>query len=1502
MRTPPPGTFTPQAPQPGRKLPIPDFLSYNEVAAAVRRPAGQAKGLNGTAPGLLRLLPPCALFYLGALFETMTEHGVLPPAFASELYIALPKPKKDRLALKGWRGITILAAEARLFLKAIGHAFNQHWYLWMDDWQAGFAPGAQPSTSTIYKQWAANLRHDFGTFMAERVKVRGADELPSWSTVVLLADADMGYDRAGFLDFAPALAAAGLSPRRARALTLIHEHGVCVSSTADRRSVSPTWVTLRGAGQGVPHAPFLWNAVLAFTVLKQLHVVLDKVTDLAEDGRPRYRIGVPMPADPTNMDAPRTMHWIGHAIWADDFAFCFRSVAIATAFAGVLAEVLAKAGLGMSFPKTCIVPLYGLSVAERAALNAPRSPAADAAADRMYTDADNDAEAGCVTERTRLTLLRGSTPLTPAQQAADTLLVRKAGEAARCNAPATQPFDEPAQLPGFRWTYLGGNATSPLEVYRKGITFLPKATPTAQGAPAPAAVPVGDPTPRSTTAALSINQAFAALPGKAGHEAVLAIGETVIPLASLQSVDWPAVARLLANVAAATPCGRRKHIGRRLPVRISPTGADLGFHLGPYNNVHIIEAAATLRKNTIRCYGSGVSGRRAPPSTALATALQMAWAAAAPGLEIIGGLGEAAALDELEEADTTFVASALGAVRHTSTRTAAGKNAFGLAARQNFNLPVGLTELGLPPLSFRIARWRLNNLATFAVGVPLKAARELFDALFYHYLPRPGVVGPVDRVLALLRKQAGRADRPFGPRAESSVQLVGTMALALFLGLDLNDFAPSSRPRLPENPAPADPGRLNALKSAIRRALATASTAFLEDEIYNRAKRNPDGHSAWLLLHGMTLPHRHILSNGYVAPLAIHDRSRHAHTEATAASKRAAVALAMTQPLAAAMAVPANPGSHAAAAAAGAAQAFAAASAAAQAASAASRAAAAASLQLVATNLDRHVRQLRVLNGALHATTIRTGCCTHLPALHSAAGNVARDHAHATASAARRAEEDLTVAASAAAASTAAPTAPATDTTAALPLPGTATAPQTLTAARTAMARARLAEAAARIDTCPHCAYRTSHEDDFAYTLEHIFVTCAAAATAPARTALFTEIQAALTLDSTTATEKSSATQWLADVRTAPSAPYTSGSIYTLLDRRSERRSNRDRAAGQLSAATAAQELALRGTEATFWRNHGAMLTNASVFAALALGAEGARGTDTTVGVPGCDSDAALFRAQLAGAAFLQSMDAIWDQARPGYGARGLAAQSPAEGHDSDSSPDSDGDERALREPPTTADLNGDADEDDALGTPSSSDEDAAMPAPAAHGPTQGSAAQPPAARTRALPGQQRVRARRGAAGPRRPPTATGGDLSSLAYPLPPAFFHSLSAAPTLPWLFTGYIPSPAFSPGPPPADDEGALGSMSAGPADFDVSAAPWGRSSGALPRRHSLSDIIAAHTYTAVNDFDAQRADTSLSAGAPGEPAAGADAPADILLGASLLGALDGEAALAALDGLDE
>jgi hypothetical protein len=97
-------------------------------------------------------------------------------------------------------------------------------------------------------------------------------------------------------------------------------------------------------------------------------------------------------------------------------------------------------------------------------------------------------------------------------------------------------------------------------------------------------------------------------------------------------------------------------------------------------------------------------------------------------------------------------------------------------------------------------------------------------------------------------------------------------------------------------------------------------------------------------------------------------------------------------------------------------------------------------------------------------------------------------------------------------------------------------------------------------------------------------------------------------------------------------------------------------------------------------------------------------------------------------------------------------------------------------------------------------------------------------------------------------------------------------------------------------------MGSLLAGPADFDVSTAPWGRGSGALPRRHSLSDIIAAHTYTAVNDLDAQRADTRLSAGAPGEPAAGPDAPADILLGASLLGALDGEAALAALDGLDE
>ena len=59
---------------------------------------------------------------------------------------------------------------------------------------------------------------------------------------------------------------------------------------------------------------------------------------------------------------------------------------------------------------------------------------------RMYTAADTDADAACAAERARLSLLHGASPRSDAETVADALLVRRAGENARSNAPASQPF------------------------------------------------------------------------------------------------------------------------------------------------------------------------------------------------------------------------------------------------------------------------------------------------------------------------------------------------------------------------------------------------------------------------------------------------------------------------------------------------------------------------------------------------------------------------------------------------------------------------------------------------------------------------------------------------------------------------------------------------------------------------------------------------------------------------------------------------------------------------------------------------------------------------------------------------------------------------------------------------------------------------------------------------------------------------------------------------------
>lgn len=732
----------------------------------------------------------------------------------------------------------------------------------------------------------------------------------------------------------------------------------------------------------------------------------------------------------------------------------------------------------------------------------------------------------------------------------------------------------------------------------------------------------------AAAATSAVNAAFAAQQGYAARTAVAQSGPAVLPVTPLSPADWQVLVPLLAAIQGAEPRGRRKYIGRRLPLRIEPHGADVGFHLGPFNDTHIRMAAKTLYKLTIRCYGRHISGRNAPPATALATGLQMAWAAAAPGLEITGGLGEAAALRDLAVSDTVFVATMLGTVQHTSSCSVAGKRVFGLAARQNFNLAVALTELGLPPLAFRIARWRLNNLATFAVGVPLKAGRELFDALFPRYMPRPGITGPVDRVLARLRAAAAAPhEHPEGPIAESSVQLVGTMALALFFGLRLEDFAPPFRPPPPANPAPPDPVRLNALKSAIRQAVATASTNFLEQSILARAGQNPEGHSAWLLDHGMTLPHRHLCSDGTTTPLAIHDRSRRAYTAATEAGKLAAAATARAEghrdhaallhersytagsQLAASLSE-----THAAAA---------------TAAASAARAASAELAKLAAQGLAAHVRGLRIRNGSMHATAIRTGCCTNFPALHAAAGRIARDRARASVASARAAARSLIDAEAAVAAAAA---------------NSDAELISRLAHAREAASRADRAVATLRIDTCPYCPHHSRDADTFAYTLEHIFVTCTAPAFALARHALFEAMSRALTLEGVSDSHAAIARTWLAEVQSAPGATYTHGIIYTLSQRRLESR----------GLAPLPQEL-----------------SNAGVFAALALGAEGARGTDTVAGVPGCDTETSLLMAQLAGATFLQSMDATWNARNT---AHGHLPQAPAQALPGAGADGSDGD------------------------------------------------------------------------------------------------------------------------------------------------------------------------------------------------------------------------------------
>jgi len=1205
MRAPAAGTFAAREPTARRKLPIPDFLCYEELRDAVCRPAGQAKGLNGTSPSLLRLMPPQALFYLGALFETMTEHSVLPPAFASEIYIALPKPKKDHLTLKAWRGITVITAEARLFLKAVGHAFNQHWYLWMDEWQVGFAPNAMPMTGVAYKQWAAALRHEHG--LARPV---AGDTLESnlWGTVCFMADADMGYDRANFTDFSAALAHAGLPPRRARALTLIHEFGQCVSSTGDRSYVSPVWMTRRGAGQGVPPAPFLWNAVLAYTVLRSLHAKLDATGVFSADGWPTFRIGVPLPPAPDEPPGSHvTMNWLGHMIWADDFCFCFRTVDIAANFAGFFAATMARAGLGMSFPKSCVVPLRGacgLSPAALAAVPLPRSPAAEAAADLFYAAADTDTEAASAAERARLDSLPDALPRSVAEAAADDLLVRRAGETARLRAPPLQPFRAPPPLPGFVWIYLGGDDSAPSTVFRDGVTF---------------ASDVPDGPALAHAAALSINTRLAAA---VGGPAVSAVAASVLLLPAVSSHPdlLLATTELLADIAGATPRGRQKFIGRRMPLRLQPHGADLGFTLGRTNAAHIQAAALTLRARTITCYGAGISGRIVPPVTALATALQLAWSAAAQGLELVGGPGEQRALTELTKADDVFVATMLNAVANSPVRTGAGSSAAHLSPRTGFNVSVGQTELGLLPLAYRIAQWRLNMLATFAIGVPLKAARELFDDLFERYRPRPGVAGPVHRALAHLNSSARSPNgRPCPPTIESSVQLVGTMALALFLGLDLDDFAPPLRPRPPFNPAPANPERLAALKAAIRRAVSAHAISFLEDDILWRAAERPSGHTAWLMLHGMTLPHRHAAGSGYVLPLAVNNSARVAYIklqDARKAAQRATLAAA-TQ----------HTGAHHGAAAA-------------EAARATARAAACEAESADAAALDSYVRSLHIREGATEAVTIRTSCCTHLPALHGLSRSFALTTARATAQAALEASTAALSARQALQASQP-PAGHFPDAAAAL---HAATAAAAAHAASVAEVTARARAESARVDVCPYCHFHTGEASTFAYTLEHIFVTCTAPAFADARAAMFTAARIALAIPGEP--ECVAASEWLDAVRAAPRAPFQAGTLDTLLRRRAARRhASLAASPADLRADAAAGHASERDREESTWGTRPRSLTNASVFAALMLGAEGARGTDSVVGVPGCNSDEAQLRTQLAGASFLQHMHAAWTRA-----------------------------------------------------------------------------------------------------------------------------------------------------------------------------------------------------------------------------------------------------------------
>jgi hypothetical protein len=1208
MREPAAGTFSACEPKEHRTLPIPDFLCYEELRDAVRRPAGQAKGLNGTSPKLLRLLPPQALFYLGALFETMTEHALLPPAFASEIYIALPKPKKDHLSLKGWRGITVLTAEARLFLKAVGRAFNQHWYLWMDEWQVGFAPNAMPMSGVAYKQWAAALRHEHGLAQSAAGVTL---ESNVWGTACFMADADMGYDRANFTDFSAALAHAGLSPRRARALTLIHELGQCVSSTGDRSYVSPVWMTRRGAGQGVPPAPFLWNAVLAYTVLRSLHARLDDTKSYSADGWPTFRIGVPLPPDPyAAPDSPRRVRWLGHMIWADDFCFCFRTVDIAADFAGYFAATMARAGLGMSFPKSCVVPLQGacgLSTAAMVAVSIPRSPAADAAADLLYSAADADADAASTAERSRLDALPGAPFRSAAGRAADDLLVRRAGEAARLRAPPLQPFRAPPQPHGFVWIYLGGDDYAPLEVFRDGVAFPPDAP---------------DGPARAQAAALRTNTQLAT---SVGGPVVTAIAASVLPLPEVRARRdlLLATTELLASIAGTVPRGRRKHVGRRMPLRLQPHGADLGFTLGTTNAAHIRAAAQTLRTRTVTCYGAGISGRNAPPVTALATALQLAWSAAAQGLELVGGPGEELALAELATADNTFTATMLNVVVNSPVRTSTGSLAAHLLPRTGFNTSVAQAELGLLPLAHRIAQWRLNMLATFSIGVPLKAARDLFDDLFERYRPCPGAVGPVDRALAHLTFSArAHSGRPRPPTIETPVQLVGTMALALFFGLDLDDFAPPSRPLPPSNPAPANPARLAALKAAIRRAVTAHATSFLEDDILWRASERPSGHTAWLMLHGMTLPHRHVAGSGYVLPLAVNNSARVAYVKLLDARKAA-----QTATLAAAGSHRTHHATHAA-----------------DALRAAVRAAACDAESADAAALDSYARTLHIREGATEAAAIRTSCCTHLPALHGLTRSLALATARDTARAASEASSAALLARHAMLAYQTAHASPP-DSVAA---PQAAAAGLALQAALAAEATAMARAASARVDTCPYCRSCTGDEAVFAYTLEHIFVTCTAAAFTEARAAMFAAARAALVTPGDP--ECGAASAWLDAVASAPLAPFRAGTIDTLLRRREARRSARLAATTAPARAAASADIALeRDREAATWGARPTSLTNAGVFAALMLGSEGARGTDSVVGVPGCNSDEAQLRTQLAGASFLQHMHAAWSRA-PGAG------------------------------------------------------------------------------------------------------------------------------------------------------------------------------------------------------------------------------------------------------------